>query len=211
MKRLLLVTCLFLLIPSLKSQNIEFTGLYGYQFGTKIDYFGGYIKVKEGSGYNASIGYNTGSNFIFQVNYYRNTAEVRLRDITFAPFETKIANTNLDWISIGSVRTTNDGPVYGFIGGGLGVLISTPTDVNRDILERNLSSSSKFYFEFKFGGTAMFNEFIGFRAQAILQCPINYAGVYFGYGTGGPSSGVSLNSTVLLFSLQGGLVFTLPQ
>ena len=209
-KILLIISALFMSYNSF-SQNIELTGLYGYQFGSRIDYFGGYMKIKEGSGFGVGAGYNTGSNYILQLNYYRNTADVRLRDITFSPNETKIATTNLDWFSIGGTRTSGDGPVYGFAGAALGILVTTPTDINRDVLQRNIGSSTNFYFEFKLGGTAMFNKHIGFRAQAIFQCPIDYAGVYFGYGTGGPSSGVSFSSTVVIFSLQGGFVFTLPQ
>ncbi|MAY82755.1 MAG: hypothetical protein CMP59_01340 [Flavobacteriales bacterium] len=196
---------------SLNAQNLELSGLYGYQFGSRINYYGGYVKIKDGSGYNASLGYNTGSNYIFQLNYYRNTADVKLRDAVVSPFETRIAFINADWFSIGGTRTTGDGPAYGFFGAALGVLVTTPTDFNLDVLDRELSSKQNFYFEFKGGGTYMFSDYIGFRAQAILQCPIDYAGFYVSAGSGGTSSGVSLNSTVVFFSLQGGLVFTLPQ
>jgi|GEM_PF-7073589 len=211
MKKLLKLTFLMLIGFVVQSQNIELSGLYGYQFATKIDYYGGYLKMEDASSYSISAGYNTGTNMIFQLNYYRNSSDIRIRDITFSPNEERIATANLDWFSIGAARTTNDGPYYGYIGGGLGLLVTTPTDINTDLLERNIGDKTNFYFEFKLGGTAMFNERIGFRAQALLQCPVDYAGVYFGYGTGGPSSGVSLNSTVVLFSLQGGLVFTIPQ
>ena len=91
------------------------------------------------------------------------------------------------------------------------MLISTPTDENLDILDRNLSSNTKMFFDIKLGGTAMLNETIGLRAQALMQFPIDWAGAYFGIGTGGPSTGVSRNSTVLIFSLQGGIVLVIPQ
>jgi hypothetical protein len=210
-KYFILIVCFLVSFTALRSQNLELTGLYGYQFGSRINYFGGYAKIEDGSSYNVSAGYNTGSNYIIQLNYYRNTADVKLRDAVISPFETQIAKINADWFSIGGTRTTGDGPAYGFFGAALGLLFSSPFDLNRDVLERDLSSRTNFYFEFKGGGTFMFNDYIGFRAQALLQCPVDYAGFYVAAGSGGTSSGVSLNSTVVFFSLQGGLVFTLPK
>lgn len=211
MKKVIIVSCFLFGSLFSQAQNIEFSSLYGYQFGSRINYYGGYLKLDDGSSFGLGAGYNTGSNYIIQLNYYRNTADVRFRDRILAPRETRITTSTIDWFSIGGTRTTGDGPNYGFIGGALGILKTTPSMINKDLLERNLESTSNFYFEFKMGGTAMLNDYIGFRAQAIVQCPIDYAGVYFGYGSGGPSSGISFNSTVVIFSLQGGLVFTLPQ
>lgn len=211
MKRFLVFTMLIGCVLIGKSQNLELSTLYGYQFGSRIDYYGGYMKLKDGSSVGIGAGYNTGSNYIVQLNYYSNSAEVRLRDVVYSPTEKKILNTSIDWFSIGGTRTFGDDEAYGFFGTGFGFLITNPSDFNRDVLERDLEGSTNLYFELKGGGTYMFNDHVGFRAQALLQCPIDYAGVYFGYGSGGPSSGVSVTSTVILFSLQGGLVFTLPQ
>jgi hypothetical protein len=61
------------------------------------------------------------------------------------------------------------------------------------------------------GMKVMFTERIGIRLQGRLLMPMYFAGVgfYAGIGTGGASSGLSLNTGSVIFQgdFQGGLVF----
>ncbi len=211
MKKTLFIILLGLGITQVNAQNVEITPLYGYQFGTKLDYFGGYVKMEEGSMFGGTVGFNTGRNVIPQISYMRQTAEIRLRDVVVAPTEVRVSDANFDWIGIGVIRTAGTDELYGHFGLGVGLLVSTPTNTNTAILEKGLNSSSRMFFDFKFGGTAMFNENIGLRIQALFQFPVDWGGAYFGYGTGGPSTGVSFSSSSTIFSLNGGLVFVIPQ
>ena len=55
----------------------------------------------------------------------------------------------------------------------------------------------------------MFSERIGLNLQGNLMVPVQWGGFYVGVGSGGASSGVSLNSTTIVGGFSGGLVFKL--
>lgn len=211
MKKALFIILLFIGIGGLSSQNIEISPFYGYQFGSTIDYYGGYVKMDEGSNYGGTVGFNTGNNMIVQLSYVRNTSEILVRDVVLAPLQVRVTDANFDWISISSLRTAGREDVYGHFGLGLGLLVSTPANINTAVVDRRINSSTRMFFDIKFGGTAMFTESIGIRLQALMQFPVDWAGAYFAVGSGGPSTGISLNSSSIIFSLNGGLVFIIPK
>lgn len=76
-----------------------------------------------------------------------------------------------------------------------------------DVNTPNFTTQGKLAFGLGAGVKFMLSEKIGLKLQARIQSPIAGAGLYFGVGTGGVSSGVSTYSYLVQLDTSGGLVF----
>lgn len=188
-------------------QSVELTPTYGYQFGSKLSYNGGYFKLKDGNEFGITAGFNTYKGLMAEVTYVRHESDLRFRDVVFSPNETKIANVNLDWIMIGASQYFNTGKVKPFAGGALGVVIITPDDQTFGMSNIVLESNTKFAFSFKAGVKIMLTEVLGLNFQGNLMFPVDWGGYYVGVGPGGIGGGATVNSTTLIGGFSTGLVF----
>ncbi len=187
-------------------QVIELTPAYGYQFGAKLGYGPNYLKMKSSDQFRITLGVETYSGLMAEFSYINMSSELRLRDVVFAPIETKISDLNADWFLIGASRYFKEGNVKPFAGGSLGLVVVSPKNENQDIIN-SLNSSTKFAFSFKAGVNIMFSKAVGLNLQGDLFFPVNWAGVYVGPG----GAGISTGSTLILGGISGGLVFRLDK
>ena len=205
MKKLFISGLLFLFAFStnLNAQAIEVIPSYGYQFGTRLNYGPNYVKLEDSGQFGISLGVELQTNLMLELSYFNISSESRIRDVIVAPFETRLADINLDWFLVGATRYFKSGPLKPFAGGGLGLVVVSPSNENRDVVIGSLNSSTRFAFSFKAGINYMFSESIGINLQGNLFFPVNYGGFYI--GTGG--AGISTGSTLILGGFSGGLVF----
>jgi opacity protein-like surface antigen len=204
MKKCALFVLISLLSFSAIGQSIEITPSYGYQFGAKLNYGPNYLKLKSSDQFRITVGVETYSGLMAEFSYINMSSELRLRDIIYAPFETKVSDLSADWFLIGATRYIKDGKVKPFVGGGLGLVVVSPKNENLDIIN-NLSSTTRFAFSIKAGVNIMFTDVIGLNLQGDLFFPVNWAGVYVGQG----GASISTGSTVILGGFSAGLIFRL--
>ena len=207
MKKLLLVFLAFASFLNATSQVIEITPTYGYQFGAKLGYGPNYLKIEDSGQFGITLGIETYSGLMAEVTYINMSSELRLRDVVFAPLETRLSDLNIDWFLIGATRYFKQGKVKPFAGASLGLVVVSPKNENFDILENSLNSTTRFAFNFKAGVNIMFSEVVGLKLQGDLFFPVNWAGVYVGPG----GAGISTGSTVILGGFSGGLVFRIDK
>jgi opacity protein-like surface antigen len=207
MKKKLLLFLMSASFFSVIGQSIEITPSYGYQFGAKLGYGPNYLKIEDSGQFGITLGVETYSGLMAEFTYVNMSSELRLRDVVFAPVETRLADLNIDWFLIGATRYFKQGKVKPFAGAGLGLVVVSPKNENLEIIDNNLNSSTKFAFNFKAGVNVMFSEVIGLKLQGDLFFPVNWAGVYVGPG----GVGISTGSTVILGGFSGGLVFRIDK
>lgn len=203
MKKLLLIIFTCVICYNVNGQAVEISPIYGYQFGSTLGYGPNYLKIKDGGQFGISIGVETNFGVVAEFTYLNMSSELRLRDVVVAPIESRLADLNLDWFLLGGTRYFKQGKVKPFAGAGLGLVVVSPKNENRDIINNNLNGSTKFAFSFKAGVNIMFTDVVGLKLQGDLFFPVDWAGVYVGPG----GAGISTGSTVILGSLSGGLVF----
>lgn len=208
LKGLLLVS-LLLTYFNVQSQTVEIIPSYGYQFGSKLNYGPNYLKAKDSDQYGISVGYGMDENLIIGLSYTRMSTELRIRDRIVSPAENRLSDLNFDWFQLGATRYFQTDKVRPFAGGGLGLVVISPKDVNTAIATRGLESTTRFAFSFKAGVNIMFSDRVGLNLQGNLFLPVEWGGVYVGGGSGGVSSGVSVGTTTVLGGFSGGLVFLL--
>ncbi|OIQ27545.1 MAG: hypothetical protein BM564_12290 [Bacteroidetes bacterium MedPE-SWsnd-G2] len=189
------------------SQTVEITPTYGYQFGSKLNYNGGYFKLNDGNEFGITVGFNTYKGLLAELTYIRHESDLRFRDVVFSPNETNVSNINFDWIMVGASQYFKTGRVKPYAGGALGVVIITPQDQNFGDTNIYLDTNTKFAFSFKAGVKIMLTEVLGLNLQGNLMFPVDWGGYYVGVGPGGVGGGASVNSTTLIGGFSGGLVF----
>jgi opacity protein-like surface antigen len=207
MKKLLLFILMSALSFNATSQAIELSPTYGYQFGAKLGYGPNYLKMEDSGQFGITLGVETYSGLMAEFTYINMSSELRLRDVVFAPFESRLADLNVDWFLIGATRYFKEGKVKPFAGAGLGLVVVSPKNENREILDNSLSSTTKFAFSFKAGVNIMFSDVVGLKLQGDLFFPVDWAGVYIGPG----GAGISTGSTVILGGFSAGLVFRIDK
>jgi hypothetical protein len=197
----------FFFSSHLFAQAIEITPSYGYQFGTKLNYGPNYIKVTDSDQWGVTLGFETYDDFMIELSYTRQQAEINIRDIIISPFENRMADISADWIMVGGTRYFPTGKIRPFGGLALGLVILSPSNENRTIINRSLDNQTKLAFSFKGGVNIMFTERIGLNLQGNLLFPVDWGGVYVAGGSGGVSGGASVSSTTVIGGFSGGLVY----
>ncbi|MBT8298528.1 MAG: outer membrane beta-barrel protein [Maribacter sp.] len=210
LKGLVLVALMFAFFNG-ESQTVEIIPSYGYQFGTKLKYGGNYLKAKDSDQYGISVGYGLYDNLIAGISYTRMSTELRIRDRIVSPSEDRLSDLNFDWFLLGATRYFQPGKVRPFAGGGVGLVVISPKNVNTTIANRGLPSTTRLAFNFKAGVNIMFSDRVGLNLQGNLFLPVQWGGVYIAGGPGGISSGVSAGTTTVMGGVSGGLVFKLGE
>ncbi len=188
---------------NLASQSIEFTPSYGYQFGARVSDYYGYLKASDSDQFGLNLAVEVQENLMAEVSYIRHATELSIKYPSLGFIrEVKISDMSMDWFFLGASKYFKDETemVRPFFGGGLGLVVISPEDY---------ASSTRLSFALKGGVNIMFTDRIGLNLQGNLMVPVQWGGFYIGVGSGGPSSGVSLNSTTILGGFSGGLVFKL--
>lgn len=212
MKSTLKVALLFSLLIAYfngNSQSVEIIPSYGYQFGTKLNYGPNYLKATDSDQFGLSVAYGLDDNLKIGLSYTRMGTELRIRDSFVSPSENRLSDLNFDWFQLGATRYFQTGQIRPFLGGGLGLVVISPQDVNRLIAPRGLDSTTRFAVSFKGGVNIMFSDRVGLNLQGNLFLPIEWGGVYVAGGSGGISTGVSAGTTTIMGGFSAGLVFLL--
>jgi hypothetical protein len=108
---------------------------------------------------------------------------------------------------VGGTKYFPKGKIRPFFGSALGVVILSPSNENKNIINRSLDNETKFAFSFKGGINIMFSDKIGLNLQGNLMFPVSWGAVYVGGGSGGVSAGAGVSSTTLIGGFSGGLVY----
>jgi len=189
------------------SQTIEITPSYGYQFGSKLNYGPNYIEVADSDQWGITLGFETYDDLMVDLSYTHQGSELNIRDVILSPFEDRLADISADWIMIGGTKFFPKDKIRPFAGGALGVVILSPSNENRNLINRSLANETKFAFSFKAGVNIMFSEKLGLNLQGNLLFPVEWGGIYVGGGTGGASAGAGFSSTTVIGGFSGGLVY----
>lgn len=193
-------------------KHIELSPFAGYQFGGSIKFIQGKFKIDNGLNYGGML-------------------SVELRHATQLEFSYSRMDTRGDWTPYGSYAidfpsNTVDVTVSYFQAGTVKEVILTNDQLRPFGLfsvgatwfqPKSENSQDEWLFSLAVGGGIkyFFSDHIGIRLQGRLLLPLifNGAGFYFGFGTGGASSGVGVSSTAPLVQgdFTGGLVFVLGE
>jgi len=206
----LLIGLLSLSFNSAQAQTenkIELTPVVGFQFGGRVHYYEGDFKMDDAMNFGVNMNFLVRQNHRFEISYSLMKTQGH-----FVPFNSYIGDyrrwdgdINIHYIMLGS---HSEYPVseklilFGGVSVGASIL---------GVYEPGVSDVWRFGMGITGGLKIPISDRIGIRLQGRLLMPMYFAGVgfYAGIGTGGASSGLSMNGGVIAFQgdFQGGLVF----
>lgn len=214
MKRLILGVALLLLTQQLSAQaqtgKYRINAFAGYVFDDGIDYYYDAFNyydgtIKGGFQWGVSAEYLVQKYYGIELSYYRQDTKASMRY-----YQNGVKNTDFDmginWILLGVNRYFQlANPAFTpFAGGGLGVAVVDVKNPNTNWSD----NATKFAWQFKGGANINLSSRLAFKVQAQLLSAVQAAGGSLYFGTGGVGTGLSTYSTVLQFSLGGGLALT---
>ncbi len=208
MKKSLLILSFIALVFGANAQ-IEFSVMGGYFLGGHVDYWEGRFDMDDAPVYNitASIPTMKGNNIEVSYSFTSSNGTFNPYSNAGSGYERTNAHLNTHYAMIGSYQSFKTGsPVTPFIGISIGASIF-------DYQYKNVSNVWRFAGSLGGGIKIDISEKIGIRLQGRLLMPMYFAGVgfYAGVGTGGASSGLSMNTGALAVQgdFSGGIIFKL--
>jgi len=187
--------------------KFELAPVVGYQFGGHVNFYEGEFRIQDGMNYGLYANVLVRQNHRIEFGYSMMSTKASFRPYgTFlGDYNSWDGDVNVNYFLIGShSEMPVSEKVILFGGASLGATYMSVNTPGMDDVWR-------FAVGIGAGMKVMFTDRVGIRLQGRLLMPMYFAGVgfYAGIGTGGASSGLSLNTGSVIFQgdFQGGLVF----
>lgn len=201
-------------IPYMGYSQFDVIPTAGYNFGAKVGFYGGELRMKGAGTYGIKADYHIDPSMAVQFMYTNTQSSVTITDYYYpggglinAPF----SNVSENYFFLGGLRYLNDGPIsaYGHFNAGLAYYNFTEMD---EYYVKYLNSDAyRFSFSFGLGAKAMISDRIGIDLHVKALVPVQWGGLGFGVGTGGASAGAYVGSTFISGDVGGGLIIRLGE
>lgn len=180
------------------AQKIEITPQYGYQVGTKYNYYGGYLKLHDSDQYGLTFGVNASDDITLEFMWAQQNSKVSIKDVQFSPRETELTDVVVNHYQIGAIHMFGYSDARPFAGLSAGWSTFSPD-------AKLYNGTTTFTLGISGGLKYFFSDRIGLRIQSQLLMPVSWGGVYFGSG----GAGVSAGGSILQLNFSGGLIIGL--
>ena len=187
--------------------KFELSPMVGYQLSGNIQYYQGEFRIQDAMNYGAYFNVLVARQQRLELGYsiMSTTAEFIPYASYIGDYNRWTGDANIHYINIGGVgEIPTESAVTLFGGISLGATIF-------DIKEPGITDVWRMNLAVKGGLKIAVSDKVGIRLQGRLLMPMFFAGAgfYAGIGTGGASTGISMNAGVIVLQgdFQGGLVF----
>lgn len=203
MKRSILLSALLLCIVTLSSaQNLEIMPYMSYQWGGKLNFYEGDIRIQSSENYGIALNYTIPRGTILQLEYFNQSTNIDVRLYEELGGTYQSYPVSMSWIQVGGLQGFDFYPLVPFAGITLGAMNFNPRT-------NELQDSWKFAVTGQIGLKYYFTERIGIRIHARLLMPIQWSGMGVSIGTGGVGAGINMGSYIFQGDIGGGLIFNL--
>lgn len=203
MKRSILLSALLLCIVTLSSaQNLEIMPYMSYQWGGKLNFYEGDIRIQSSENYGIALNYTIPRGTILQLEYFNQSTNIDVRLYEELGGTYQSYPVSMSWIQVGGLQGFDFYPLVPFAGITLGAMNFNPRT-------NELQDSWKFAVTGQIGLKYYFTERIGIRIHARLLMPIQWSGMGVSIGTGGLGAGINMGSYIFQGDIGGGLIFNL--
>lgn len=180
------------------AQKVEITPQYGYQVGSKYNYYGGYLKFHGSDQYGLTFGVNATDDVTVEFMWAQQNSRVSIKDVVYYPIEEEVTDMQANHYQLGAIHMFGYSDARPFAGLSAGWSTWSPEDSFFD-------SQTTFTLGITGGLKYFFTDRIGLRLQTQLLMPVNWGGFY----VGGGGSGVTVGGSVLQLNFSGGLIIGL--
>jgi len=195
-KNILVMIMVVLLAHSAYAQpSITLEAFGGWLWTGKAGYNNS-IKVDDKSNYGVRVGVSPRSQMVVEFEWNHTETTLQLLDVT-----SQTEDVTLNYYMLGFNKEMTEGPAvpFGIVNLGIMNLQGKTVNFSENWFSVGLGGGLKFYL----------TEKIGIRLQARLLLPMQFAGIGFGCGGGGCSSGVSTYTSTIQGDFTGGVILKL--
>jgi len=202
MKKQLIYLCLFCCLgfsSTAWSQKTVINLYGGYTFRDKLSFTNGYGYINDNAHYGASVEFFVKKYKSIELLYDRMDTKTPLYDYNGVPYNPGGTNISVNYILLNFINyfPASTPAVSPYLGAGLGVGIVDSKDGPNTV--------TKFAWDLKGGVRVRTSKAIGFKLQGELKSIVQGVGGDLYIGTGGTGGGITSYSTMLQFSLTGGI------
>jgi hypothetical protein len=185
--------------------KIELAPMVGYQFGGEVHYYEGDFRMDNSMNFGVNLNFLVRQNHRFEITYslMKTQGHFRPYNSYIGDYRSWDGDINIHYILIGShseLPVSEKVILFGGVSVGASIL---------GVYESGVSDVWRFGMGVTGGLKIPISDKVGIRLQGRLLMPMYFAGVgfYAGIGTGGASTGLSMNGGVVAFQgdFQGGL------
>lgn len=180
------------------AQKVEITPQYGYQVGSKYNYYGGYLKFHGSDQYGLTFGVNASDDITVEFMWAQQNSRVSIKDVVYYPIEEEVTDMQANHYQIGAIHMFGYSDARPFAGLSAGWSTWSPEDSLFD-------SHTTFTLGLTGGMKYFLTDRLGLRLQGQLLMPVNWGGFYVGGGGGG----VTVGGSVLQLNFSAGLIIGL--
>jgi len=207
LKNFIIITITVLLIVPFESsaqRKVEITHFVGYQFGGRIRFYEGELRVKDNANFGVALSTEIRPNVQFEVSWSQMKTSANFRPNYDYEYLSGSFDVNVNYFQAGGIWEMDKGKLRPY---GLFSLGATWFDAKKSSIE------DAWRFSIALGGglKIWLSDHIGIRLQGRLLLPMYFsgAGLFCGIGTGGSGCGVSVGtgSTIVQGDFTGGLIF----
>jgi len=198
-----------LFISTIGFSQLEISPTAGYFFGGKVNFYEGSLKLNDNADFGINLAFEVDEGSFIELSYVGSKSSAYWRPYNYMPnYPSQDFDINSNYFLIGGVHQVPMGSqnVFGFGTFKLGAGYFNS-------LDNSISDTWRFSIGMGLGIKYFFTEKVGIRLSGNMYMPLYFNGVgaYVGIGTGGTSSGLSLNSTAVIIQgdFSGGLIFVL--
>ena len=181
-----------------QAQKFEITPQYGYQVGSKWNYYGGYVKLKGSDQFGITANVSFTDDIQGEFFWAQQNSTVAVKDVVFYPVEEEVTDATVDHFQFGIIHMFGYSDARPFVGLTAGWSTFSPD-------EPEYNTTTSFSFGFSGGLKYFFSDHVGIRLQGQLLVPVQWGGVYLGTGGGGVYTGGS----ILQLNFSGGLIIAI--
>jgi hypothetical protein len=211
-RRLLFVFILGLFSQFSQAQTFvtpELSIFYGYGFASKLPIYDGYLRFSDAAIYGGAIAIPTpirGKDLQVELSYLRQDTKVETHlgkyytHTSLIPSSMNVAFNYFQLKGIHHVMKRENQLIVPYVGIGIGALwFENKIEEYVDYVRFSISLTG--------GAKVKISKHFGLRFEGVMNSPVQGAGLYFGVGSGGASTGVSTVSMLAQFGLSTGLIF----
>ena len=189
--------------------QIEISPMAGYFFGGSVNFHEGRLKINDNANFGISISVPMDEESFLEFSYVGSKSTAEWRPYNYMiDYPSQDFELNSNYFLIGGTHQVrlSDNDIYGFGTFKLGAGYFNS-------LQNNINDTWRFSIGFGLGLKFFITDNIGIRVGGNMYMPLYFNGVgaYVGIGSGGASTGISLNSTAMILQgdFQGGLIFVI--
>lgn len=211
--KLLIAAFAMMAFPTIGFSQLDIVPWGGYNFGARVNVYGGEIKMKGAATYGINLDYNIDPETAIQFSYSNTQSTMTITDYYYpggGSSNAYFSDVSENYFLLGGVRYFAQDKLQPYGSFNVGASYYSFTNID-DYYYQTSANWTRFAIGFGLGLKVMLSERIGIDMHIRALAPITWGGVGMTIGSGGAGAGAYVGSSFISGDVGGGLVIRLGE